>query len=121
MKRNTITLGELIDKRALKTALIYSFYIGDDELFEYLPLEGFSGYRSNVPCYIGRDIQMVSPQQGVKITDEHKNALKASLAADFKLKYGVNFEAFFPDRGSRSGCAHSKFGALIYEGFMRVS
>lgn len=121
LKKNTITLGELIDKRALKSALIYSFFIADDELFEYLPFKPFPGSRSNVPCHIGRDINLFKPQPGVAIKEDQKEAIKASLTADFKRKYGDNFLAFFPDRGSKSGCAHSKFGVLIYEGFMRVS
>lgn len=43
-----------------------------------------------------------------------------AYAAHMKRHYGPNFIQFFPERGTRSGCAHSKFGVLVYEGFIRI-
>lgn len=52
MKRNTITLGQIIDKKALQSAMIYSFYIEDDELFAYLPFKPFPGHKPDVPVSV---------------------------------------------------------------------
>jgi hypothetical protein len=41
---NTITLGQIIDKRSISrmegagVSFVYSYFIGQDELFNYLPL-----------------------------------------------------------------------------------
>ncbi|KAJ7870435.1 tyrosyl-DNA phosphodiesterase-domain-containing protein [Mycena leptocephala] len=122
---NTVSLDDLIHPNYLSSALVYSFFIENEHLFQYFPFKTSPNPRPYVKVYIGRDLaqDMVGKQLAGLYADRPKRADYAAVVenaqAAYREEYGENFHAFYaPYMGS--GCAHSKIMVLIYPDFLRV-
>lgn len=52
--------------------------------------------------------------------DSTFDRIAAACAQAYEKMYGSNFRALYC-RKAKQGCAHSKVGVLVYEGYLRVS
>ncbi|KAI1333312.1 tyrosyl-DNA phosphodiesterase-domain-containing protein [Xylariaceae sp. FL0255] len=125
--RNCIGLSEIIHKKHLKAACIYSFFIAEDEFYPYLPL---SHVADDVPIYIGRDpnmdsmVELARRRAGVpgalngKVSRKELDSIRDHLQELHSQEYGKKnlhtFYAFCP------GSAHSKILLLVYPSFIRI-
>jgi tyrosyl-DNA phosphodiesterase-1 len=119
-------MDELVDCSTLQSAFIASFFIGQDELFNFLPFKEKT--ERNCDVYISRDFFQdadgmaaanVSAGTLRKTIDEDSFNKKARMAAaHYKNVYGPNFNAVY--RYMTGGCAHSKILLLRYPDFLRV-
>lgn len=123
--RNCVNLKDVIESPdCLISALIFSFFIADDEIFPYLPLSHSS---DAVPVYVGRDANMDSTvmaacaQNGIevkgKISNKQLKELIPRLEQINHEQYGKNFHSFY---AWCSGSSHSKLLMLVYPDFLRV-
>ncbi|KAI0019105.1 tyrosyl-DNA phosphodiesterase-domain-containing protein [Xylariomycetidae sp. FL0641] len=122
--KNCVNLEDVIQKRRLVSACIFSFFIADDELFRHLPLSHSS---DEVPIYVGRDpnmdptVEEACDQAGVvvngKTTSKQLDALRPQISRLHCEKYGKNFHAF---HAWASGSSHSKILVLMYTSFLRI-
>ncbi|KAJ7921901.1 hypothetical protein B0H13DRAFT_2413773 [Mycena leptocephala] len=123
---NAISLDDLIHPPDLSTALVYSFFIDDPYLFDFLPFKTSRHHRPYVNVYVGRDIAMDADGKrfpGCKPKTKRPNPVDFDRVVElakkgFREKYANNFYAFYPKL--QSGCAHSKIMVLVYPEFMRV-
>ncbi|KAJ7096867.1 hypothetical protein C8R44DRAFT_989147 [Mycena epipterygia] len=105
---NTVSLGDLIDPKALSAACVFSFCIEDDYFFQHFPLKTNTNHREHCLVYAGRDLESRNSSEFDSAVDaEQKTYLE---------KYGRNFRAFFPRM--TKGLAHSKIMILIYPDFL---
>lgn len=111
--RNCVNLEDLVATKELTSACVYSFFIGQEELFRHLPLP------SSVPIYIGRDINMdpLNPKQGFKLNKAETQQITFDMNRVYKARYGNNYNAFY---GWCGGSSHTKLMLLVYKGFMRI-
>ncbi|KAJ7758335.1 tyrosyl-DNA phosphodiesterase-domain-containing protein [Mycena metata] len=122
---NTISLPDLIHSDSLCAGLFFSFFVGNDELFQYLPLKTSARPRPFAPMYIGRDYAMDGlgkqfadfTKKRPKSLEEFERVVKKAQEG-YRNMYGENFHAFYPFM--RNGCAHTKMMALVYPDFLRV-
>ncbi|KAJ7586114.1 tyrosyl-DNA phosphodiesterase-domain-containing protein [Mycena floridula] len=131
---NTVSLADLIDSSRLVSAFVFSFFIGQHELFDHFPFKRHCGtdtskYREAVSVYVGRDVNLDSylPKALTLagLTKDSGCLNKTQLAAViphlvklYRDEYGQNFTPVYPWSGS--GCAHSSVLLLVYETFARV-
>ncbi|KAF7519945.1 hypothetical protein G7054_g12934 [Neopestalotiopsis clavispora] len=124
--KNCVSLEDLIDKQSLVSACIYSFYIGDHELFQHLPLSKTS---NDVPIYIGRDpgpnndpevgkaCARAGQQVKGKVTKKQLELVQADIHRRYQILFGKNFHAF---NAWAPGSAHTKMLLLVYPSFLRL-
>jgi len=62
----------------------------------------------------------LSPSSYRPMESDTFDKISKAAAEGYEKIYGENFRAVYC-RKVRSGCAHSKVGVLVYEGFLRVS
>ncbi|KAK6086559.1 ubiquitin interaction domain-containing protein [Seiridium cupressi] len=121
--KNCVNLEDLIDKKSLVSACIFSFFIANEELFPHLPLS----QSSNVPIYIGRDpnmdpmVPVACQRAGItikgKLTRKQLDSIGPSLSQLHKRRYGKNYHSFY---AWSSGSSHSKILVLMYPTFLRL-
>ncbi|KAJ7023575.1 tyrosyl-DNA phosphodiesterase-domain-containing protein [Mycena alexandri] len=122
---NTVSLPDLIHSDYLCAAFIFSFFMGNDELFQYLPFKTSERPRPWVDIYVGRDIAMDGlgkefaglETKRPKSFEEFERVVKCAQKG-YRKMYGENFHAFYPFM--RNGCAHTKMMVLVYPDFLRV-
>ncbi|KAI1424238.1 tyrosyl-DNA phosphodiesterase I [Xylaria sp. FL1777] len=123
--KNCINLRDVIHKDHLESACIYSFFIAEEEIYEYLPLSHSSG---GIPIYIGRDpnmdvstVQEASVLAGVKMQEKvsrkQLDSLRPVLQQLHSQKYGQNLQTFY---AWGPGSCHSKILLLVYPKFLRL-
>jgi tyrosyl-DNA phosphodiesterase-1 len=119
-------MDELVDHSNLESAFIASFFIGQDELFKFLPFKNVTA--RECPIWISRDFwQDADGMTAAEIPagcerkqyDETLFKKKAAIAKEhYKHEYGPNFNAVYPYMSG--GCSHSKILLLRYPDFLRV-
>ncbi|TVY86325.1 Tyrosyl-DNA phosphodiesterase, partial [Lachnellula willkommii] len=122
--KNCVNLTDVIHARHLISACIFSFYIGDNELYEHLPLSHSS---NAVPIYIGRDanqdpmVKEACSEAGIPFKDSLSKRQLQSITSNlrnlYSQKYGKNYHAFY---AWSSASSHSKILVLVYPGFLRI-
>ncbi|RWA14048.1 hypothetical protein EKO27_g1065 [Xylaria grammica] len=123
--KNCVNLQDVIHKDQLESACIYSFFIAEEELYEYLPFSHSSG---GVPIYIGRDpnfdvptVQMASTLAGIKLQEKvsrkQLDSIRPALQQLHRQKHGQNLQTFY---AWGPGSCHSKILLLVYPGFLRI-
>ncbi|KAJ7291566.1 tyrosyl-DNA phosphodiesterase-domain-containing protein [Mycena rebaudengoi] len=122
---NTVTLGDLIDPLELRAAFVFAYCIGNECVFQHLPLKTSPNFRPHCPVYIGRDLSLDTEgkefaHSGPRLPDARKEFDRVVRCAreGYQQKYGENFHAVYPYM--TGGCAHSKLMVLIYPGFLRL-
>ncbi|KAE8440788.1 hypothetical protein EG329_006566 [Mollisiaceae sp. DMI_Dod_QoI] len=101
--KNCVNLEDVIHKNHLVSACVFSFFIGDRELYDHLPLSHSS---DAVPIYIGRDANQA-------IAD----LISSNLRQLYSNRYGKNYHAFY---AWSPGSSHSKILILVYPEFLRL-
>ncbi|KAJ7359885.1 tyrosyl-DNA phosphodiesterase-domain-containing protein [Mycena albidolilacea] len=140
---NAISLDDLIHPQNLSSALVYSVFIEDPDLFDIRPFLSLLCRYSNLTCvqffpfetschrrpyvnvYVGRDIAMdADGKQSAGCKPKTKQPKPADFdrvvelaKKRFREQYGNNFHAIYSKL--QSG-AHSKIMVLAYPEFMRV-
>ncbi|KAE9366087.1 phospholipase D/nuclease [Stipitochalara longipes BDJ] len=124
--KNCINLKDVIHKDHLISACVFSFFIGDMELYDHLPLSHSS---SAVPIYIGRDANMDPMVQGAchqagisfngekKLSNKQLQSIVSNLRRVYSEQYGKNYHAFY---AWSPGSSHSKILVLVYPDFLRL-
>lgn len=124
--KNCINLEDIIDKKNLVSACIYSYFMSDNELFHHLP---FSKTSNDVPIYIGRDaspnnepeMDRACKRAGLRVKGKVTKMQLATVQSDvyrvYQARYGKNFHAF---NAWAAGSAHTKMLALVYPTFLRL-
>ncbi|KAI0516949.1 tyrosyl-DNA phosphodiesterase I [Xylaria bambusicola] len=123
--KNCIILQDIIHKDYLESACIYSFFIAEDEIYEYLP---FSHSAGGIPIYIGRDPNLDVPTgqeasmlAGVnfqeKVSRKQLDSIRPALQQLHSRRYGQNIHTFY---AWGAGSCHSKVLLLVYPTFLRI-
>ncbi|GAA5990801.1 hypothetical protein JCM11641_005174 [Rhodosporidiobolus odoratus] len=129
---NCIELGEVLRKESMLGGFIGGFILEHDFLVPFLPVEGSGPHsRRDVPLYISRDLDadplrnLACLQAGVsipvpsinKLTQKNGEKVADPLCELYRHMLGPNWNASYP---WTSGCAHSKFFLIRYEGFLLI-
>ncbi|KAG4432251.1 hypothetical protein IFR05_012257 [Cadophora sp. M221] len=127
--KNCVNLRDVIQGKSLVSACAFSFFIGEEELYDHFPLSHSS---TAVPVYIGRDVNMdpmtseACRQAGVpfvqggkadKIAKKTMPIIEPKLRELYSKRLGINYHAFY---AWSSGSSHSKILTLVYPDFLRL-
>ncbi|KAJ7901298.1 hypothetical protein B0H13DRAFT_1883168 [Mycena leptocephala] len=123
---NAISLDDLIHPPDVSSTLVYSFFIEDPYLFDFLPFKTSRHHRPYVNVHVGRDITTDADGKqfaGCKPKTKRPKPVDFDRVVElakkgFREQYANNFQAFYPKL--HSGCAHSKIMVLVYLESMRV-
>ncbi|TVY42889.1 Tyrosyl-DNA phosphodiesterase [Lachnellula occidentalis] len=122
--KNCVNLTDLIHAKHLISACIFSYFIGDNELYEHLPLSKSS---NAVPIYIGRDanqdpmVKEACSEVGISfdksLSKKQLQSITSNLREMYRRMHGNNYHAFY---AWSSASSHSKILVLVYPGFLRI-
>ncbi|TVY17826.1 Tyrosyl-DNA phosphodiesterase 1 [Lachnellula arida] len=129
--KNCVNLTDVIHAKHLISACIFSFYIGDNELFtqrvqmnlvysQLLPKQSWL-IITDPAIFVDPMVKEACSEAGIPFKDSLSKRQLQSITSNlrnlYSQKYGKNYHAFY---AWSSALSHSKILVLIYPGFLRI-